>query len=209
MLGHVTPRTRAEPLSPEERRRVILEAITPLLLEHGVGVTTSRMAMAAGVAEGTIFRVFPDKVTLLHEALRASLDPEPVLRRLAGTDQKASLEERLRLAAGVLAERISRVHALMSVVRSIAPSGSKTGKEALHEAREANSRILAGLTRLLEGCSPELSVAPDRAAAALNGLIFAIHFPFSDPRDRIGTDEAVSILLHGIGSRASRERERR
>ncbi len=52
---------RAESLPPDERRAMIIEAMLPLLLEHGEMVTTRQIAEAAGIAEGTIFRVFADK----------------------------------------------------------------------------------------------------------------------------------------------------
>ena len=45
-------------MSSDNRRRAIVEAITPLLIEHGGGVTTRQMAEAAGIAEGTIFPSF-------------------------------------------------------------------------------------------------------------------------------------------------------
>ena len=40
---------------------MIVAATLPLLLEHGELVTTRQIAEAAGIAEGTIFRVFADK----------------------------------------------------------------------------------------------------------------------------------------------------
>ena len=66
-------RLRAEPLAPDDRRRAIVEAVIPLLVERGATATTRQMAEAAGIAEGTIFRVFPDKAALIHEAVRVSL----------------------------------------------------------------------------------------------------------------------------------------
>ena len=74
-------RQRALPLAPEERRKAILDAVIPLLISRGSNVTTAEMADAAGIAEGTIFRVFPDKPSLLHEALKSSFDPAPTLKR--------------------------------------------------------------------------------------------------------------------------------
>ncbi|HUO45747.1 MAG TPA: helix-turn-helix domain-containing protein, partial [Acidimicrobiia bacterium] len=58
-------KARAEPLAPEDRRQAIVEAVIPLLVERGASVTTREMAEAAGIAEGTIFRVFPDKCALI------------------------------------------------------------------------------------------------------------------------------------------------
>ena len=61
----VVTRSRAAALPPEERRAAIIDAARPLLIEHGENVTTRQLADAAGIAEGTIFRVFADKDELL------------------------------------------------------------------------------------------------------------------------------------------------
>jgi len=57
------------PLAPEERRTAIIAATLPLLRAEGLHVSTRRIAECAGVAEGTLFRVFPDKAALLAAAL--------------------------------------------------------------------------------------------------------------------------------------------
>ncbi|WP_454729426.1 TetR/AcrR family transcriptional regulator [Cellulosimicrobium protaetiae] len=72
-------RTRARPLSREERRDTIAAATIPLLVEHGAAVTTRQIADAAGVAEGTLFRAFADKDEILHAAVVRSLDPAPAV----------------------------------------------------------------------------------------------------------------------------------
>ncbi|MFD4991348.1 TetR/AcrR family transcriptional regulator [Cellulosimicrobium cellulans] len=72
-------RTRARPLSREERRDAIAAATIPLLVEHGAAVTTRQIADAAGVAEGTLFRAFADKDEILHAAVVRSLDPAPAV----------------------------------------------------------------------------------------------------------------------------------
>jgi AcrR family transcriptional regulator len=56
-------RRRASMLPPEERRSMIVAATLPLLVEHGEMVTTRQIADAAGIAEGTIFRVFADRTS--------------------------------------------------------------------------------------------------------------------------------------------------
>jgi len=55
--------TRAAPLSPDARRASIIAATLPVLRMRGREVTMSQIALAAGVSEGTLFRVFPDKKT--------------------------------------------------------------------------------------------------------------------------------------------------
>ena len=63
-------------MPPEARRAAIIEATLPLLLERGAGISTRQIAEAAGIAEGTIFRVFPDKDAVVQAAIeRARLIP--------------------------------------------------------------------------------------------------------------------------------------
>ena len=79
-----TRQVRAPAMSPDDRRRAIVEAVIPLLAEHGSTVTTRQMAEAAGVAEGTIFNVFPDKCALMYEAVKVTMDPSPGQTRTGG-----------------------------------------------------------------------------------------------------------------------------
>ena len=51
---------RAKALSVEDRQAMLIDAVTPLLLEHGQAVTTRQIADCAGIAEGTIFRIQPE-----------------------------------------------------------------------------------------------------------------------------------------------------
>ena len=53
-------------MSPEDRRQMIVRAVLPLVVEHGAAVTTSQIARAAGICEGTVFRAFKDKDELLQ-----------------------------------------------------------------------------------------------------------------------------------------------
>jgi AcrR family transcriptional regulator len=189
---------RAEPLAPEDRRRSILEAVIPLLIERGPRLTTAEMADAAGIAEGTIFRVFPNKTTLLHEALKSSFDPAPTLDQLAKIERALPLEVQLRKAAAIILERAERVHALASVLRSLPPSEYLDHGDTHRTAMEANSMISWGLTRMFRDEAHRLAVEPSHAAAAFRGLLFAVSFPMCDPQELISADEAIEILLNGV-----------
>ena len=86
-------------MPPEDRRRAIVQAVIPLLAEHGSDVSTRQIAEAAGVAEGTIFRVFPDKAALFKAAAEEAINP-------ADADRSgSSCDSRRRRPAGQGADR--------------------------------------------------------------------------------------------------------
>lgn len=75
--------SRAKPLPPDERRASLIRAARALILEHGYDVTTRQVAEAAGVAEGTLFRVFPTRNDLIVATVADALSPERLAEHLA------------------------------------------------------------------------------------------------------------------------------
>jgi AcrR family transcriptional regulator len=50
-----------------DKRAAILRAAIETIAEEGIGASTAKIARTAAVAEGSLFRYFPDKDTLLNE----------------------------------------------------------------------------------------------------------------------------------------------
>ena len=84
----------ARPKSPE-KRNAILQAAVREIAESGLGASTARIAKAAGLAEGTIFRYFATKDDLLNE-LYMELKADVFERILADFPHEAGLRERTR-----------------------------------------------------------------------------------------------------------------
>ena len=100
---------------------MLVNATLPLLIEHGAKVTTRMIAEAAGVAEGTIFRVFPDKETLIRAAMWQVFDPEPTLADLRTVDMRLPLRIRILQVTSILQRRMLRVFHLMLALRRTTP----------------------------------------------------------------------------------------
>ena len=117
---------RATPKSVEERRREIIAAAWPLIAEQGVGVSTKRIADAVGVAEGTLFRVFPTKASLIHAAMTHALDPTQMVVELDAIARTAPLTDRIAQVLGVVRHSTEKTRALVLAIReqSLAPAGA-------------------------------------------------------------------------------------
>src|ERR1700730_18058668 len=106
-------RHRARAMSPEQRRDDIIAATLPLLKELGANVTTSQIAHAAGIAEGTIFRVFADKRTLLLAALRAAMSASEEVARIGEISLETPHADRLEAGVSAVGDYQDRLWSLM------------------------------------------------------------------------------------------------
>jgi AcrR family transcriptional regulator len=191
------PRRRVAPLAPDDRRAALIEATLPLLVEHGSGVSTRQIAQAAGVAEGTIFRVFPDKSSLIIAALLAGTDPAPSIGALATIPPDRDLRVRLTAATAVLSARVRGVGRLHTLAREMTSDQGMNSPFAmcLHENR---MRVVEALTNLIEPDRGRLRVPPATAARLLQSMIVAAHGHMSGEIDPMSADDIVTVLLDGL-----------
>ena len=137
---------------------MIVAATLPLLLEHGDRVTTRQIAEAAGIAEGTIFRVFADKDEIIVAVIEAALDPAP-LEAALGRASRTTCGSKPALAAAVVIIQqrvidiwrldVERRHALPRA--DAAPDGrQRRARAVVRRARATGSRSSRSPRR---GCS--------------------------------------------------------
>lgn len=203
-----TPRTgRAAPLPPDERRLAILHAVLPVVRSRGSDVTTRELAEAAGVAEGTLFRVFDDKDTLVREAVAAALDPGEFIDELGGIDLDQPIELRLREVIRIGTSRMEDLALWMALMHRLRQAGAARGlgRHEGWEQRQQTSRLLvrAQLRRILEPDEARLRHPIDAVIVMLESMLAGAAMQQAD-RLRHGqparpTDQnlVVDFFLHG------------
>jgi AcrR family transcriptional regulator len=164
---------------------MIIDAALPLLLARGETVTTHEIAKAAGIAEGTIFRVFDSKDALIEAVIERVLDSEPIERTLAGIDSDLDLETTVTQVVELFQRRVFDTWQLMSSV----------GPRFRHDRRPSfDSPALVGL---FAAYGDELVVPPDRAARVLRAITIAMTHPLMAPEPARPADVA-SQFLYGV-----------
>lgn len=177
--------TRATALPPEERRAAIVAATLPLLLERGANVSTRQIAEAAGVAEGTIFGVFPDKDAVVQAVLQAALDPEPTERELAAIDRSLPFEDQLVDAVVIVQRRMNNIWRLLySIGETSAPRTPPTD--------------LVGLADIFRAEHAQVRTDPVTSARQLRALTVAVTSPMFFAGEPLTPREIVTLLLDGI-----------
>ena len=163
-----------------------------------------------GIAEGTIFRVFPDKRSLFLAAAEEAMNPaggeQAFDEALAGVTD-------LRDGIVLVTNRVlDRMRLTMSVMMAVRPQLIA----AFHEEKEAGRKPQIGpaglrpqgaggpprrLTRLFEPYADRLAVDPATAAIALRSLIFGAHRPELGMAPSLTTDQIADLVLGGVLAR--------
>lgn len=190
--GIVRPKTfgsrRAAGLPADERRAAIAAAALKLLLEHGTNITTRQIAEAANIAEGTTFRVFPDKEAVIRAAVDLALDPAPIDRALGEIDRTQPLDRQLVEAVEIIQRRMIDIGRLVSAV----------GGPAVFAGRERPIPDVAGLASLFAPERGEFRYDAEKAARLLAALTLAFSHPALYGDEPASPSEIVTLLLEGI-----------
>jgi AcrR family transcriptional regulator len=183
---------RAAAMPTEERRSTIVAATLPLFLSQGAAVTTREIAQAAGIAEGTIFRVFPDKTALLDAVIEAALDPTPVNAAMETIDPGLPFEAQLVAAVEILRKRVLYLFRVFS-----AASGTTRGEQP------ARSHEFPALTAIFAAEAGRLCCPPADAARVLRGLTFACVHPSFGTEEPLTSEQIVALFLDGVRKEAA------
>jgi len=182
-------------MSPQERREMLVAATLPLVVQHGLNVTTRQIAEAARVAEGTIFRVFPDKEALIKAAVAKALDPGPVFVELSAIDLELELRDRLVAVTGVLQRRFVMVFNLLIASGMHHPPEDIAKHRAA--ARPTHAAIMDEICRILEPDRDRLRCSVPEVVRVLRLLTFSGSHPLISDGQMLNPQQITDVLMYG------------
>jgi AcrR family transcriptional regulator len=177
-------------MAPDDRRAAMVQAVIPLLKQHGRDVSTRQIAEACGVAEGTVFRAFKDKESLITAAIEAYFDPLPFRTAIAAIDPDLSIEQKLGAVLRLLRERFTGVIGFMSALRMA--DGPPPA------VRTSGDEWIGRLQELLAPHLDELAVPVDLVAYHLRLVAFASSIPPFNIPHRFSDEELLALVAHGV-----------
>ena len=200
-------------MHPDERRKAIVSALVPLIVEKGGDVSTREIAQAAGIAEGTIFRAFPDKKSLMLAAAEEAINPSDGQAVFEAAMQGAeTLRERIVIAAQRVLDRMQLTMSVMFAVRQhLGADHHHTGHGGEGPKSfgpppfvvKAQADLHGRLLGLFEPYAEQLAVEPVVAATALRSLIFGAARPELGMTPALTPDQIADLVLGGVLRRES------
>jgi AcrR family transcriptional regulator len=165
-------------------------------------VTSREIAEAAGIAEGTIFRVFPDKDAVIRAVVEKVLDPAPFVAALRRIDPAQPLEAVLTEAVDAMRRRLEGVWRIMWILRPAGPPGTgKFDSTYAPAARPDLTQANETMADLLLPHRDRLRLSPIQAARMFRLVTFPSAHPAITDGQIVPTAEIVDLLLNGIAAR--------
>lgn len=167
-----------------QRRAAIIAAAVKLLESDGPDFTTRRVAEAAGVAEGTLFRIFPTLADLLAATYEEYLSPRHLNDQLDAVDLGDTLEEATSASVRAVFSYLASVHVAIHPVAGKAEQQSAPTRAAFESYRQRIVDLETWLNQSLGRYADELAFPVQSYARFLMTLSIG-HFMRRQPTDSI------------------------
>jgi AcrR family transcriptional regulator len=149
----------------------ILDATIQVLLSVGKEqLTTTKVALRAGVSVGTLYQYFPNKSALLQAALKRHLaELAKAVERVCEQQQRGTLRQMVTALITAFLEA-----KMKEPQTSVALYSVSSDVDGVKIAQEMGARINKAIVRMLETASEPLTTDPQLVASMLEGAITGI-----------------------------------
>ncbi|SES17937.1 transcriptional regulator, TetR family [Lentzea xinjiangensis] len=183
-------------MSPEDRREAIVQATLPLVVKAGANVTTSQIATAAGIAEGTVFRVFKDKAELLKAVIQRALLSDDEVAAINAIPEDLPLQDRLVVAVESVLGYLDRMWGVMGALRESGWRPDHDDNEKHKGPPEGMQRISSAVAGLFGDAG--MRTTPEHAARLLLGFVFTNRLQGEGFGETTAEPvQLVELFLHG------------
>lgn len=194
----VPPQLRAD---ARRNRRSLIDAAARIFAEQGGKVPMERIARAAGVGVGTLYRHFPDRATLLHEL---------AIARFADLHEEGLAAEREEPTAWDALLRFCDSAQNLRLLVRLSPGHSEREAATADdpELRARRQSVLDVLDRIVAAAQAEGSMRPDVGAGDVAVMLaLVLHtIPTMSPRTaRLAEGRTIRLMLAGLRADAVEE----
>lgn len=173
----------------------ILEATIQVLLKVGKGrLTTTRVALRAGVSVGTIYQYFPNKSALLQAALKRHMVEITEAVELVCKEQQGETPRQM-VTAVITAFLQAKMRDAKSSVALYSVSSDVDGAKIV---QQMEARFDKAIVRMLATASEPLTTDPQIVAAVLQGAMAGVGrkmLESSSPEKKLETLRRELILM--------------
>jgi AcrR family transcriptional regulator len=183
-------------MAPDDRRAAIIATTVPLLREKGRAVSTKEIARAAGVAEGTIFRVFESKDELVAACVHQTFETEDLCAALRRVDRDLPLRERLAAAVALMQDYLRDIFTLMSVLHASGEPLRRPRGRHQPGREQASAAVDAAFVDLVGDDADRLRLPPLEVVTYLRMLTLSSVHPMLGHQGA-SAQELVDVILEG------------
>lgn len=186
-------RTRAEPMAPEQRRAMIADAAVPLYLEHGASLSTRQLAEELQLSEGTIFRAFGDKESLLRAVVESYFARGRAVMAEGLVDPSLPLEQKVTALIEGTRTWMRGVMRMMSLI------GREEAAQFFSHPRDDTYLRAIAAVFAPESEAGVLTLPPDRLGAVMRIAAMAAGAArHHEASGALTDDELTHFILYGI-----------
>lgn len=193
-------RLPARVAQPPKRERILAAALKLFAHEPYQAVTMDRVAIAAGVAKGTLYLYFPSKDALYLGILSDGLDSAYRIQQ-SSADPKLALVERMRRSIAVTVEFYDQRRDFLRFYATEEPRLADARNRIIEAARERNFNFFASLIEEGIRTSVFAPVDPRLATFAIQGSIrqLLLFYGSSRPVSELSR-ELGNLMLQALGA---------